>query len=141
MNTQIDHEPPRGKQPSEEDEFYFQWGMESQKNNIVLANDILKQFITLNSTLLGGSVVFIDSAVMSPSAKNIVIIFFFLGLAAAFFGVLPYERKVLRASPTEVEKYKASALKKKRSFLWLAALFMAIGFLVAILGFLVVKRC
>ncbi|MFD2273724.1 hypothetical protein ACFS07_29065 [Undibacterium arcticum] len=49
--------------------FYFEWARESIKSSIALANDILKQLVTLNTALLGGASVLLNEELIDPAGK------------------------------------------------------------------------
>ena len=73
-------EPNAGQKPSSDDDFYLDWGKESLKNNIKLANDILKQLITLSTALLGVSIIY-EKIVEDENLRVVVLILFFLSLS------------------------------------------------------------
>lgn len=129
----------QGQQPTEEELFYTAWGQETIKNNITLCNDILKQLITINSALLGVSIIY-DNIVSNDVIKILVLLSFFFSLIIAFLGVLPYENRVLMSSPEDIKIHKRNALKHKRQFLWVSAVAIIIGFALVI-GELLVKMC
>jgi hypothetical protein len=54
------NEPVKSLPPSDEDIFYLKWGEETIKKNIENAHGVLTQFLTLNVSLMGGSIVFLD---------------------------------------------------------------------------------
>jgi len=58
-----------GYAPSPEEEFYFNWGQESVKNNLNLANKLLNDIVTLSSVLLGGSLIFLDETLLRHTLK------------------------------------------------------------------------
>lgn len=117
----------KGKKPTEEHLFYLKWGQETIKNNIALANGILKQLITLSSALLGLSIIY-ESIVTSEILKIFVLISFFASLIVAFLGLLPYEDKVNIHAPLDIKEHKKKALKHKRRFLWISAIALVFGF-------------
>jgi hypothetical protein len=64
------NEPIMSAPPSAEDLFYIKWGEESLKKSIENAHGVLTQFLTMNTGLMGGSIVFlkpenIDKLLMS----------------------------------------------------------------------------
>ncbi len=125
-----------GQELSNEDRFYLNWAMDTVKLNISLANDILKQLITLSTALLGISLIF-ESIVSSEGLKIIVLFSFFFCLIVSLLGLLPYEREVDISSPSDIKEHKINALKHKRMYLWIASGFLLLGFVI-ILGELVV---
>ncbi|MCD7916285.1 MAG: hypothetical protein LUG96_14195 [Tannerellaceae bacterium] len=85
-------EHQQGRPPTEEEFFYTTWEKETLKNNINLCNDILKQLITLSTTLLGVTIIF-DTIITVYFLKLLVMVLFFTSLIIAFLGILPYEKK------------------------------------------------
>ena len=124
----------KGALPSAEQLFYLQWARETQKRNIDLANQVLRQLVTLYASLLGGSIVFLKQEYLKPPYWGIVMVLLFLGLVLAFIGSMPYERHVDVRRPQDIKRHKQSALAWKRFFLWSAGLMGLSGFVVAILG-------
>lgn len=120
-------EPQKGKPVTDEDEFYVNWGKETLKNNITLANDILKQLITLSSALLGVSIIY-EHIVKGEFFKISVLLSFFISLIIALLGLLPYEKKVSLNSPSEIKNFKKKALKHKRLHLWISSIAIVVGF-------------
>ena len=127
----------QGQQPSTEDEFYLKWGYETVKNNIKFSNEILKQIITLSTTLLAASIIF-EYIIPYTWVKILVLLSFFISLVTAFVGVLPFERSVDLNSPSDIKRHKRAALKHKRWYLWISAGMLIIGF-IAILAVLIVR--
>lgn len=128
----------QGKPLSEEQKFYINWGQETVKNNIKLSNDILKQLISLNSAILGFSIIF-DTIVLDKTFEIIVLFTFFLSLIVSLIGLLPYEKKVNLDTPEEIKVHKNNALNHKRKFLWISAFLMLAGFAI-VLGLFIVKQ-
>lgn len=117
-----------GRPPSEESEFFLEWGRESLKANLKFANDILRQLVTLNATFLGGSIVFLDRSLIPSPYREIAIVLFFAALVVAFIGMMPYEANVPLRMPFEIKKHKEQALASKRRYLWTAGGLMASAF-------------
>jgi hypothetical protein len=125
--TENDNNPQVGKKPTTEDEFYLEWGKESLKNNINLANEILKQLITLSTALLGVSIIF-DKIVSDEILRIVVLSLFFISLVLSLLGILPYEKNVALNSPTEIKKFKRKALTQKRIYIWISGAGLTFGF-------------
>lgn len=124
----------KGAPPSAEELFYLQWARETQKRNSDLANQVLRQLVTLYASLLGGSIVFLKKEFLRSPYWETVMILFFLGLVLAFVGSMPYEGRVDVRQPQEIKRHKQSALAWKRFFLWSAGLSGALGFAMAMMG-------
>ena len=120
-----------GKELSDEDKFYLDWGRDTVKYNISLVNDVLKQLVGISSALLGVGLVY-DELIDNGGLRLFVLICFFLTLGSSFWGLLPYERAVDPASPSEIKEFKNQALKHKKAFLLAATILMTIGFLGAL---------
>ena len=142
QNLAPDHaKAPRGSAPSAEEEqefakeveFYRQWARENVKSSIVLANDVLKQLLTINAALLGAASILLNDNLIDPLGRVATVLAFFLALVVSFLGVLPFESPPQR----EVAKIRAAkirALNHKRNLLAGAAGLMSLGFGIAIVG-------
>jgi hypothetical protein len=137
MNSDNAVEVRQGIRPSSDDMFYFRWGRETLKGNLTLANEVLRQLVTLNSALLGGSIAFLDEAVVDASFKPWIVGAFTISLILSFVGMMPYEALVDLRVPEEVRRHKELAFKSKRRYLWSAGVCLAAGFGLAIAGMLV----
>lgn len=115
-------DPVQSTPPSEEDLFYLQWGQETIKKNIDNANGVLTNFLTLNTTLMGGGIAFMKPESISQNWLGVSLSFFFLGLILSFLGVIPHETKVNPISPTHIREHKELALLKKRRLMWSCAI-------------------
>ncbi len=137
MNKENEEEVFQGTPVSDEDSFFFNWAKESIKENVKLANDILKQLITLCTTLLGISIIF-EKIVLHEQFRLLVICSFFIGLIISFIGVLPFEKKVDILSPSEIRDYQERALRHKLRYLWASSISLVVGFAI-IIAELIVK--
>lgn len=125
--------------PSEEEEFYITWGRETLKNNLTFANEVLRQLVTINASLLGGSIILLSSNLIDSIFKAFAILFFFVALIFSFIGMMPYEGSVDLRKPDEIRDHKTSALNRKRFFLWSSGILTALGFLFALIGIIMHK--
>lgn len=130
----------QGKKPTEDDVFYTNWGQETMKNNITLCNDVLKQLITINSALLGISIIY-EYVIANKVLKVFVLLLFFISLVIAIIGILPYENKVELDVPNEIKKHKIKALKHKRCYLWVSAIAILVGFALILVELLFKSLC
>lgn len=110
----------KSRAPTEEELFYQKWGYETLKANIKTVNEVLKQLITINVTLLGGGVAFIANFDVSNVISSLIMLCFFIGLIVAFLGAIPYESEVDIRIPLQIKRHKKEALKQKRRFLFVA---------------------
>src|SRR5579863_2182827 len=128
--------PPeiQGRPASPAQEFYYQWGLETLKNNFTVLNDVLRQLVTLSASLLGGSIAFLKASLLGTEYRNAVVIAFFVSLVFAFLGMMPYEGKFDPQRPDSVKRHKGRAVKWKRIWVWTTAGLLATGFLLATVG-------
>ncbi len=132
-------QPIKGTPPLEDEEFYVLWGRETLKNNLAFTNDVLRQLVTLNAVLLGGSIAFLDDSLVDSTFKKVIILLFFLSLVFSFVGMMPYGHSVDLRLPEDIRRHKEFAFKLKRYFLWTAGALLASGFIVALVGLIVHK--
>ncbi len=122
---------------TEEEVFYKRWAMASLRRNLPFVNDVLRSLVTLNVTLLGGSVVLLDSSRLWPGFQVAVVACFLVSLVAAFFGMLPFTGTVDVFCPEMIRRHKTRALTWKRWLLAAAAIALVAGFAVALIGLIV----
>jgi len=130
-----------GRPPSDKELYYARWARETLKRNIDLANDVLKQLVTLNMALLGGSVLFLAEDMMPQPLRFLAIFSFLAALIISFLGVLPYESHLDIQNVTAVRYHKQQALRHKRKYLWGSAFCSALGFGFVIAGLLSKQLC
>lgn len=129
--------PLKSSPPSDEDLFYLEWAKETIKKNIENAHGALVQFITLNTTLLGGSIVFLKPEVIGKVFLSASFSLFFIALLISFLGILPHESTVSIISPSEIKAHKIQALSKKRKLMWSCAAFTGSGLLIMGVGVII----
>jgi len=134
MSEQHEESTMKVLEASEEDVFYAEWGRETFKNNLTFANEVLRQLVTLSSSLLGGAIAFLEKTNIPPTYIKVILILVFLSLIASFLGLLPYEEVINIRNPKLVRKFKRRALNIKRIFLYTSATILSIAFGVAIAG-------
>jgi len=128
------NQPIESLPPSDEDLFYLKWGEETIKKNIENAHAVLSQFLTLNVSLMGGSIVFLDPKHINQVWLVASLSLFFIGLCIAFVGLLPHESSISSISPSEIKTHKKQALLKKRRFMWCCAIATGGGLVILALG-------
>ena len=136
MTKNQNQQPIKATAPSEDDEFYISWGRETLKQNLVFANEVLRQLVTLNVALLGGSIIFLDNKFVDTNIKALAILFFFISLAISFIGIMPYTRSVDLRVADDIRKHKKSALIHKRYYLGVAGGLIGFGFITIFYGLL-----
>jgi len=107
------NEPLKSKPPTKNELFYIKWGEESIKKNIENAHSTLTQFLTLNTALMGGSILFMKPENINKEWLSLSLILFFIGLFTSFLGILPHETKVNPISPSQIKEHKNNALVKQ----------------------------
>ncbi len=126
--THIDKTTPiKATAPSEDDEFYISWGRETLKNNINFLNEVLRQLVSLNVALLGGSIIFLDNRFVDDTFKVIVILAFLFSLMFSFAGIMPYGRSVDLRVAEDIRKHKRFVFILKLYFTQTAGILDAIA--------------
>ncbi len=125
-----------GEVPTNEEIFYAEYGDDLTRDTIPFLNQVLRQFVTLSTALMGGSIAFLSDSLVDPDFKKSIVVLFLFSLVAALLGVLPYRGKFHRRCPNEIKEVCLSARTWKTRFLWISAAMIFIGSLVAILGIL-----
>lgn len=126
-----------GKPLTEEDQFYLGWGYDSLKANFQLANEILRQLVTLSAALLGSSVYFLGKGAIPEKMVTPILLLLLASLIVSLLGVLPYTGTVDLNSPDKIRAHKESALKRKRRYICCSAAPLVIGLGLAGLGVVV----
>jgi len=121
-----------GAKLSESDKFYLSWGYESQKNNIKIVNDVLRQLITLNSAMIAGSIALLKSNLIGEQYTKAIILLFFVSLVTSFWGVFPFEGSFDIRRIDQIRKHKKRALKVKVTYMTVSGVLMVTGFAIAI---------
>ncbi|UFP95817.1 hypothetical protein [Gloeobacter morelensis] len=123
-----------GRQPTEDELFYVDWGKETIKQNLSFLNDVLRQLLTLNTALIGSSAVFFDESILGKDFKLAVIIVFMFSLFVCLVGVLPVETDVNPQAPGLVKEHKQKATKWKRCLLYISFSSFFLGFVLVLFG-------
>jgi hypothetical protein len=134
MTKNQNQQPIKGTAPSEDDEFYISWGRETLKHNLVFANEVLRQLVTLNVALLGGSIIFLDNIFVDSNIKVFALLSFFFSLIISFIGIMPYARSVDLRVADDIREHKESALKHKLYYLGVAGGLIGLGFIAIFIG-------
>ena len=121
---------------TENDLFYSGLGDEQIKRRVPFLNEVLRQMVTLSTTLMGGTIIFLKELVSDEFKKSIAIIFLF-SLAAAFAGVLPHRSRIVRRCPDDIKVAYNEATSWKEWMLWISAGFLFVGLLIALIGIMV----
>lgn len=124
----------RGRPLSDDERLLIEWGRETQKATISTFQSALKEFMTLNATLLGGSVVFLSASVAPEWARFVAMLSFLVGLIAAVVGMVPFDSAVDLSDPTSIATHKTAALARKRFAFFVTGTAVVFGLVVAFLG-------
>lgn len=130
----IDAPPTSGMPPNIKEEFYLSLSGEFVKNNTKFVNEVLRQLVTLNTALLGGTIAFMNKDVIRQELKIPIIICLLGGLVIAFKGVFPYSGKISFFNPIRVEAFNNDALNHKLKFIEQSGKCSLIGFLLIIVA-------
>jgi hypothetical protein len=126
----------RGTPPSEEEMFYFSWGQEAYKDRLKLLGETLRQLLTLNATLLAGSLILLDSTKVPPDAVKVVSASFFLSLAASFIGIIPFRGRLDPSDPQEMKAFVEGMVSRRWQCVLAASIFFIIGLGVGLAAYL-----
>lgn len=126
-----------GKPLRKEEDFYLSLAGEFIKNNSKFVNEVLRQFITLNTALLAGTVTFINKEIINENYKIVVVFCFLISLIISFVGTIPYSGGVSFSDPHKVKTFSENALNYKLKFLKASGIISGIGFLVIIIGMII----
>jgi len=123
--------------PHPEELFYKQWGWETLKNNISIVNDVLKQFVAINTALLSVYLGFFEKITVCFWGKIILFILLIFSFSISIIGIYPFPIKVNLNEPADIKAYKEKRAKYKNRCLVLVScslIFAFVIFLVAILS-------
>jgi hypothetical protein len=123
-----------GQPPSAESEFYVAWGRDLVKNSFTLANDALRQLVTLSTLLLGGSVAFLDAWMIDPVFRATAIGLFLVSLCASLSGLMPAEGALNFQIPQDVKRLQEQAMHAKAVKLRIGGWSLFLGAGMAALG-------
>ena len=114
--------------PTERQIFFLEVGKDLLKNQLNLANDVLKQIISTCVALMSVSVIFEALFLEDPKIKFFAVFMFFISLISACIGVFPYTKDdIYFDSPSEIEQFYKNALHFKRVTYSVSAVFIICG--------------
>src|SRR4051812_21751076 len=79
----------RVESASDDFKFHYEWALQVRRQNMDFTNEVLRRLVTLAASLLGGSVVLVNSQMMPTPFQALTIAAFFCALVTAFIGMLP----------------------------------------------------
>jgi hypothetical protein len=114
--------------PSERQLFFLDMGKDLFKNQLNLANDVLKQIVSTCVALMSVSVIFDALYLNDPKIKFFAVFMFFISLISACIGLFPYSKEnIYFDSPSEIEQFYKEALQYKRIAYSVSAVFIIFG--------------
>ncbi|MDP9190671.1 MAG: hypothetical protein M3P06_03100 [Acidobacteriota bacterium] len=125
-----------GRRPKPEDEEAVQRAAARDAQALAFLNDVLRQFVTLDATLLAGSLFLSTGAPFTPGAAKVITVLLFLALLTAFIGIVPYEGRYAPDDPAAIRAFEAKVVRAKRVCIWVAAIATTLAFAVALGSFL-----
>lgn len=133
-------EPPtepavyEGVPTSARDNFLIDWGLDTWRKSAERLADALQRVVTLNVTLLGGSLVFLREEVAPAWARLAAMGAFLLSLALALAGSLPRTARLDPEDPDAVLAYKSRVADAREWWLRGATWALWAGLAVAVAG-------
>lgn len=137
MSNNREDEIIEGEAADPVDVLYVEMAQETYKRNIPFLNDVLQKLITINASLFGGGIYFLQGDVIPAWSRSLALIFFLIATGVALYGMLPYSGTVNPFVPDEIKKYKVEATNWKRGAVWFAGTAMILAFVSALVGFVV----
>lgn len=123
-----------GRAPTEEEEFYSAWSWQHVRESYTYLDQVLRQILTLVMALMGGSVVFLDKAALSPWGKWTSMGWLLAAFILCLLGILPVTKKFPAGQvDTFREEIEAAKLRKAR-LAWAAGTCIAAAFVTAIVA-------
>lgn len=119
---------------SEVDVMLKTWALDSYKTQFPFMIDVLKQLVTLNVSLLGGSFFFLNESNMPKPFRVGLAVLFLLSLMSAFAGLIPYHGQVNVFVPASIRAHKEKLANYRMLWITAASLFLIGGFIVALIG-------
>jgi hypothetical protein len=126
--------PPVGTDPTAEEKFYLDWGLETVKSNISRLNELLRNLVTLSVSLLAGSVVFYGDAMTTPFFKGMTTAALIAAAIVSVLGSIPEQYKIDLSDPNQIKAAKAQTLAKKKIWYQASAILLLAGLCFAALG-------
>lgn len=122
-----DPEPLKARQLTADEAYFREWGRDSLKESIAVANEVSRQLLTLATALAAGSIAFLGDDMISGPYKVFAVVAFLLALVVALLGVLPVEAVYALDRPAHIRATKEAALRWKRRLIYAAAVCIATG--------------
>ena len=112
------------------------WGREQFKSSLGLANDVLKQAVTIISLLLTAALGFLDKVGVGRGWQVTTFVLLLVPLIVSFIGLAPVSIEIDIRDAESVRTFRNAVLRKKRRALFCITWFLAAAFVSALVGIL-----
>lgn len=126
--------PPVGGEPTPEEKFYLDWGLETVKANISRLSELQKNLVTASIALLGGSIVFYGETMTTPFFKWLTTAALIAAAIVSILGAIPEQYGLDLSDPYQIQAAKAAVLETKRKWYQASATLLLAGLCFAALG-------
>ena len=110
----------KAEKPTSEDLFYIRWGRETRRDNIAVLNNVLRQFITLDTALLAALIAFFDKIEICKWIKVLSCVLLMFSLAMALLGIIPRSSHIDLRQPDLIKAHKDKVLTWKKCLMWIS---------------------
>lgn len=118
----------KARKPTDRELFYLSYGPEIIKKQLDVANEILKQQMSICIGLLSVSLIFENIMKGSEFVRAVSLLAFFVATVVAFVGMMPFERKTIWLnSPTDIERFVSDSIGFKKSCYKIAGVLILLG--------------
>lgn len=118
------------EEPTSEDLFYIKWGRETHKDNIGVLNNVLRQFITLDTALLAALIAFFDKIEICKWIKVLSCALLMFSLLVAVFGIIPISRDLDPRRSDLIKAHKKRVLIWKKRLMWISVSSFLLSFVI-----------
>lgn len=126
--------PQVSKPLTQDDEFYLEWGRETQKAGISVSVDTLQRLVSLNGTMLGGSLLLWQSIATASWMRPTCCGLFLIALFTAFWGILPHSDRVDLDDPASIKQFKETLLERRNRWVRVSAFLTSVAFILALIA-------
>lgn len=123
----------KAEEPTSEDLFYIRWGRETHKDNIGVLNNVLRQFITLDTALLAALVAFFDKIEICKWIKVLSCALLMFSLVVAVFGIIPLSSGLDLRRPDLIKAHKQRVLIRKKRLMWISISSFVLSFIIILI--------
>jgi hypothetical protein len=126
--------PILGRKPTEEADFYLQWGRENATEFFKTANTTLGQLLTLSTALLGGSIAFWPNIPIAIPYRILVVVALLVTVLICVFSVMPVEGIMDPKNPDDIKRHMEGVITYKLHRLRLARCAVVISLLIMVIS-------